>query len=259
MTFADLSWYDGSTRLLLILGNPVYPSAQSRFVTLPLYSAGSRHQTRLARVDDPCAYYHHLLHAVDVWQDLFLEHRPQPSAWHSPIHIPLNHDFHSHIHIPEHRIKHLLPPLWGDTIIDIANPDLPWSGSPPLTITYGLVRDWKCGAGTIHDITLVVGKCTSSQWHLNHPSASEACSYWVRVKYGGLDQWTDEDLDHVCPTDHILEWQDLKREYSLCVFSGDESPGRPYIWALVLGFSLDTNKDRLTLTESSGHLRTVPQ
>ncbi|KAI0702622.1 hypothetical protein C8Q76DRAFT_228835 [Earliella scabrosa] len=65
MTFADLSWYDGKTRLLLILGNPVYPSAQSRFVSLPLYSAGSRHQTRLARVDDPCAYYHHLsMHAV---------------------------------------------------------------------------------------------------------------------------------------------------------------------------------------------------
>ncbi len=160
-TFADLSWAEGDSSLLLLLKLRV-----PRYIgALPLYDVGvfstPRHRwdkapTRLSQIYAKKPHNDSSSHCAlfkTTWKLLYIQTRSYTEP-ETPIYLPINHAFPPMLRLPEHLIAEFLR---RQKECGISNSQ-PWSWNPPLTITflyknpydslYVAIQFGRCDSGT---------------------------------------------------------------------------------------------------------------
>ena len=142
----------------------------------------------------------------------------------------ISHSLSTPIRIPEHLITDFLDEAEAvsDTVT-ITQPQLPWSGIPPIIIVFqSKFFPSAC------QIMLQVGRCKASHQPSRNHSEDSTLSTIRKIEWSPSSLWANvslrhrasepddgqvSDKPHNCPEDHILTWTDLKKTFTL------ESPG----------------------------------
>lgn len=128
----------------------------------------------------------------------------------------------------------------GAVEVSVANAQLPWSGSPPLAISY---RD--DGVFDVLYALFQVGRCTS-----HTTNGEESGSFWANLRGSPDRRAPSTEPSHQCPADHILAWPGLERRFVLEFYAvNNEPPGdRMAKWLLRMTFNLSEITGVLMLT-----------
>ncbi len=247
-TFADLSWseYDSSLLLLLKLRVPRYIG------DLSLYDVGvfsPRHRwdkapTRLSRIHPKEPREDGSLHktcapSVLTWKLIYLQTHSYTEP-ETPVYLPVNHAFPPLLRLPEHLIAEFLR---HEKQRRISNSQLPWSGNPPLRITFL----YDNGFDSLY-VAVQFGCCDSG----TRPGIDRA-SFWANIR-GSTTTSDCGDGDHECPADHILTWPRFERKFVLVTHhvKGSFLGERDVKWILKMSFTQSpTGTGPLTLTHIS--------
>ena len=137
--------------------------------------------------------------------DVYLSHSVKSAFIPTIIYLPMNHAFPPLVRMDEHVLVEFIN---RKTLRDtrILNAELPWSGSPPLIIAFkhrGLTQSLATA--------IQVGTCTACHLHVQQPYLG---SVWANVQ-GSLLKTFLGDHSHECPSDHVLTWPHLAKEFSM--------------------------------------------
>ena len=143
-----------------------------------------------------------------AWKDIYLAHRavPTPSPVHSslPV-IPINHCVSAPFRFPERRIANFAR-LANGSLESIQNAQLPWDGDPPTTFTFRI--------STVNFLVITVGRCTAPL--TPRAIGDEATApMWANMQWNPVDTSLSKFVPHDCASDHITDWQDLKKTFVL--------------------------------------------
>ncbi|TBU28712.1 hypothetical protein BD311DRAFT_313844 [Dichomitus squalens] len=142
------------------------------------------------------------------WQEIYITHRPPPeSAIHehaNKLFVSLNLGYSVPFRINNKDIDNLPDSPWPMALTRCTNmPELPWDGSPPITLQLDLLdRDLElrtCFA------MLSLGRCTSKRAHW-------ACLQFTQRSVDRIIS-DDDDLGHDCGVDHIEAWMDRSKTF----------------------------------------------
>ncbi|KAI0702600.1 heterokaryon incompatibility protein-domain-containing protein [Earliella scabrosa] len=230
---ANLSWFEKDMHLLLILRRSPLPSRSVK--SHPLYTIGSRDTTsmtpiRIAKV--PRSNSNSGPRFQHTWVSLYLAHSTQIDQQMPTFYLPMNHSFPPFVRIDELYLRKMAAKR-SVTNMEIVNDQLPWSGSPPLLVTflYSTLDD------SIYT-ALQVGVCKTARpsgW----PRRLE--SIWANMQ-GSVDPNFRGDQRHHCPDDHVLTWPHLERLFTMKTdnYTPGELP-RTITWLFTLAFT-ESNK-----------------
>ncbi len=251
--FGDLFWYQGDTRLLLVLAQ----CNRSTHLPYPIYDVGvddgarasEAPPLRLVKIDNFRNNIStvHTNFRAPLRTILLVRHRPG-EIFEEPmmIHLPLNHSFPPSIRLPERLLRSLLtrPTV---TEVSITNAQLPWSGDPPLMITYRV---------QLHEdvlyATALFGLCTS------HSTNGEVTgSLWATFR-GSQSGWDRTERGHRCTSDHVLNWSGLMRRFVVKFHADDEAMGDHIAkWMFDMEFTKSVHTGTLVLTNIDHILRVL--
>ena len=234
--FADLNWYEDGSRLLLVLQRTIaIIKSHSIRTPAPLYTVGfgmSKDSSRLLTLplndnDRTCPSYQD-----SVWKEICISPSRPTSSQRETIFLPMNHAFPPLVRIHEH----LLSQFFAEqrvTAFEIMNAVLPWTGNPPLVISFphrGLID--------LLNIVFQVGTCEAT-YSLPYPS--RLASVWANVREHSCSMLQCNQRHH-CPQDHILTWPGLERKFTFEIYvnGGEDDPpmfrNRQSQWIYTLAF-----------------------
>ncbi|KAI0742558.1 hypothetical protein C8Q80DRAFT_914234 [Daedaleopsis nitida] len=106
---------------------------------------------------------------------------------------------------------------WGDLpskyykveIAEAKNVNAPWTGQPPARITFRV--DEVLSASHCGQFVLQLGKCFAH--HDRRQEGSDRDCLWVSIQPDNSN--APHRSAHECPEDHILQWSDLKKTFTL--------------------------------------------
>ncbi len=250
--YGDLSWYQGNARLLLVLTK----RNRTSHLPYPVYDIGvddasvipNKLPIRLVKLhnfQDNISAAHTNLRA-SLRTILLVRHRPREDSK-EPIYLPLNHSFPPSIRFPEQVLRSLLnrPTV---TEVSIVNAQLPWSGDPPIILTYRVqIQE------DVLYATALFGLCTRS-------TNGETGSLWATFR-GGESRWESTDCNHQCTVDHVLHWPGLTRRFVINLDADDKAMGDRDIakWMFDMVFTESVHTGALVLTHIDHNLRILFQ
>ena len=222
-TFGDLSWYQGDTRILLILRRRTSEASD----TLPLYDIGLHGEKPDPAIDAPCVRLIKVPYIREgepppeseqilppaVWKDLYLAQDSEELV-EEPLYIPTNHDFPPFIRFPEHIFAPFLESFRAENVY-VPNVILPWTGAPAATVSfliqhrqYGplsvLVQFGRCNLGTVTRLRPI-----------NYYIKPHLGPVWVNIRARAGEEPVPIDRCHDCPADHLPIWPDLQRRFTV--------------------------------------------
>ena len=120
------------------------------------------------------------------------------------VYLPLNHSFYPPVRLDEDLLVRFFT-QYAIRDVKITHAQLPWSGAPPLTISF--LRP-VLGGDCVYT-TLQVGMCTTG-CSPNH--SLRLGSVWANIQGSSYDNWrAQENNIHYCPEDHVMTWPHLER------------------------------------------------
>ncbi|RPD53070.1 HET-domain-containing protein, partial [Lentinus tigrinus ALCF2SS1-6] len=205
-TFADLGWSENGRRVMLTLVQRTRGDSDQSHPTYKI--CGDHRLVRMPAVKHKgCS----LLKAPSMrtaWKDIYLSHRPAASPIPSSLPtIPINHCVAAPFRFPERRIANFAR-LANGSLESIENAQLPWHGDPPTTFTFRI--------STVNFLVITVGRCivpTTPQCVKD----GQCAPMWAKMQWNpvGATALSDDVATHDCASDHITDWQDLKKTFVL--------------------------------------------
>ncbi|KAM5542366.1 hypothetical protein V8D89_003825 [Ganoderma adspersum] len=142
-----------------------------------------------------------------VWKKLYIAHRPPPDTptpdAATSLYMPLNLGVLIPFRIPGKNIQ----ALHASTrlrLVSVSEMSLPWTGSPPITLTFQPDED----DAVLPGIDLHLGRCTRSV-----PGRARSGHHWAQLVFHpshadrkDTSLHGDGDEDHMCSEDHIDDW-----------------------------------------------------
>ncbi len=162
-----------------------------------------------------------------TWKRLYFKHGFHTHPMTRP-YLPLNHAFPPIVRLPEHVIAYLFTRA---IVMDgrVNHAQLPWSGNPPLTLTFR----YEALYDSLY-VAIQLGLCPPA----SETSLPEPGSFWANLR-GSTSIAYRGDGCHECPADHILSWPGLERVFVMITHATEGSPfgERTMKWMARLAFT----------------------